>query len=96
MKVAIFRKVMDGAFTFDSILRDDEATPDSIYAREYTQMTEWAEVNFVHFPPAVTVGSQIKQIDAAESELRNKFAQKLSDLNESRARLLSLSHETQS
>jgi hypothetical protein len=38
----------------------------------------------------------LKQLDAAEAELRNKFQEKLNELANERAKLLSIGHEAQS
>lgn len=62
----------------------------------WVRISEYVEVEFPPLPPAIVVEGQLKQIDAAEQELREKFQQKLNELVEARARLLSLSHESQS
>jgi hypothetical protein len=59
----------------------------------WVRISEYAEVEFTSLPPAVVVEGQLKQLDAAEQELREKFQQKLNELAEARAKLLSLSHQ---
>jgi hypothetical protein len=65
------------------------------YSR-YVQLTEYADVEFIPLPAKEVVEGRLKQIDAAEQELREKFQQKLNELAEARAKLLSLTHEAQS
>lgn len=93
MKVAIFRKVMGSNWNMDMIIKQDEVGPESIYAREYTQITQWAEVEFVPLSDEQVVTGQLKQLDTVEQELRNQFAAKLSELADARSKLLSLKHE---
>lgn len=62
----------------------------------WVRVSEYVEVEFTPLPASVVVEGQLKQIDAAEQELREKFQQKLNELAEARARLLSLTHEAQS
>lgn len=59
----------------------------------WVRVSEYVEVTFPPLPPAVVVESQLKQIDAAEAELRLKFQEKLNQLADERAKLLSLTHE---
>jgi hypothetical protein len=61
----------------------------------YIRLSEDLEVNFPMLPPAVVVVGQLKQLDAAEQELRNQFQQKLNEIAEARAKLRSLSHDSQ-
>lgn len=96
MKVAIFRKVMSANWNVDTVVQETHFEPDGVYSREYTQLTEWAEVNFVFLPAEAVVGGQLKQIDTAEQELRNQFAAKLQELAEARSKLLALTCETAS
>lgn len=96
MKVAIFRKVMSANWNVDAIIKQDEAGPHSIYANEYTQLTNWSEVEFVPLSDEQVVTGQLKQLDTAEQELRKQFAAKLSELAEARSKLLSLTHEVAS
>lgn len=62
----------------------------------WVRLSEYIEVEFPPLPAAVVVEGQLKQIDTAEQELREKFQQKLNELAEARAKLLSLTHEAQS
>jgi hypothetical protein len=96
VKVAIFRKVMSANWNMDTIVQEANFEPDNIYGREYTQLTEWAEVEFVFLADEKVVGGQLKQIDAAEQALRNQFATKLQELAEARAKLQALTCETAS
>lgn len=95
MKIALFRKIMDGGYTFDMLVKHEDCTPGGVYEREYTQMSDWADVEFVLLPPEAVVEGQLKQIDVAEGELRNRFQKKLNELSDARSRLLSLSHESE-
>lgn len=63
---------------------------------EYTRVSEIIEVEFTPLTPEVIVPAQLKVLDAAEAELRNKFNEKLSELNTRRANLLALTHQVQS
>jgi hypothetical protein len=62
----------------------------------YTRMSEDLEVDFPMLPTEVVVEGQLKQLDAAEKELRNQFQRKLNEIAEARAKLLSLTHDAQS
>jgi hypothetical protein len=62
----------------------------------WVRVSEYIEVTFPPLPPAVVVESQLKQIDAAEAELRTRFQEKLNELANERAKLLSLTHESAS
>jgi hypothetical protein len=64
--------------------------------KDYIRLSEPVEVEFVPLPPEITVPLQIAVLDAAEQELRAKFAEKLAELSERRATLLALTHEPQS
>lgn len=59
----------------------------------YTRMSEIVEVEFKPLPPEVTVPAELARIDAAEAELRNKFNEKLSELNTRRANLQAITHQ---
>lgn len=60
----------------------------------YTQLSEFVEVEFPPLPIDVVVSGQLKQLDVMEAELRSKFQEKLNELANERAKLLSLTHET--
>lgn len=93
MRIAIFRKVMGPNWNLDPIIKETDVARDSVYTREYTQVTDWAEVEFTPLSNEHVIAGQLKQLDQAEQELRDKFAFKLSELAEARAKLLSLTHE---
>jgi hypothetical protein len=61
--------------------------------RDYIRLSEPFEVEFVRLPPEVTVPREVAALDAAEQELRLKFAEKLAELSEKRANLLALTHQ---
>ncbi len=58
------------------------------------RLTEYIEVEFAPLSVDVVLGEQLKQLDAVEAELRNRFQEKLNELCSERAKLLSLTHET--
>lgn len=62
----------------------------------WVRTTEYVDVEFPPLPPEIVVEGQLKQLDAAEAELRKKFQEKLNQLADERAKLLSLTHESQS
>ena len=61
--------------------------------QDLTRMSEIVEVEFKPLPPEVTVPAELARIDAAEAELRNKFNEKLSELNTRRANLQAITHQ---
>lgn len=61
----------------------------------YIRISEELDVEFPMLPTEVVVEGQLKQLDAAEQELRSKFQQKLNEISEARANLQSLGHEKQ-
>ena len=63
---------------------------------KYTRFSDYMEVEFPMLAPEIVIEWQLKALDAAEQELREKFQLKLNELAEARARLLSLTHEAQS
>lgn len=62
----------------------------------WVRLTEFAEIEFTPLPPTEVVDKQLKQLDEAEAELRNKFQEKLNELANERAKLLSIGHEAAS
>lgn len=62
-------------------------------SQSYTRISEVMEVDFPMLAAQVVVEGQLKQLDAAEQELRNQFQRKLNEIAEARAKLLSLSHQ---
>lgn len=62
--------------------------------KDYVRLSEPVDVEFTRLPPEVTVPAELAQLDAAETELRNKFNQRLAELLDRRAKLLALTHET--
>lgn len=96
MKIAIFRKVMGPTWNLDMIVQEKDFSPDGIYVREYTQITDWVEVEFQPLSDEQVVTGQLKQLDTVERELRNQFADKLAAVAEARAKLQSIAHERQS
>lgn len=59
----------------------------------YTRVSEYVDIDFPALPPEVVIEGQLKQLDTAETELRSQFQQKLNEIAEARAKLLSLTHE---
>lgn len=60
---------------------------------ENVRVSEIVEVEFARLPPEVIVPAELRRLDAAEAELRNKFNEALSGLNTKRANLLALTHQ---
>lgn len=89
MKIAQFKMCASGGVTIAS----EESGEGCVTYAGWVRVSEYAEVEFNPLPPAVVVEGQLKQIDAAEQELREKFQKKLNELAEARAKLLSLTHE---
>ena len=91
MKVAVFKSPTGytAAYSFDS----GEAM---IQYSHYTRIREYVEVDFPSLPVEVIVAGQIEQLDKVEQNLRNQFQQKLNELANERAKLLSLTHESAS
>ena len=93
MKVALFK---DLNFGF-------EPSPFKLYSADvadglnqmagYICISEWVDVDFPLLAPETIVPAQLKQLDDAEAELRAKFAEKLHELAEQRAKLKALTHE---
>lgn len=96
MKVAIFKRLGDPALTYESILKQDEVKEGSVWSRDYIQISQWAEVPFEPLPAQEVVSAQLQALDGAESELRNKFEEKLSQINTARSELRALTHQVQS
>lgn len=93
MKIAGFK-----TFGIDNhVTYADESTGEAcVRFSSWVRLTEYAEVEFVALPTSTVVEGQLKQLDAAEQELRNQFEKKLHELANERAKLLSLTHEKQS
>jgi hypothetical protein len=91
VKIAQFKT---GGHDFTMISTD--AAEVSVKYSGWVRLTEYIEVEFTPLPPVVVVEGQLKQLDAAEAELRTKFQEKLNELDNERAKLLSLTHEVQS
>jgi hypothetical protein len=86
MKVAMYR-LSDGC---ELLLEADDYRERS---ENYIRTTEIAEVTLEPLAPEIVVPALIAQIDNAEAELRNRFNEKLSELNAARANLLALTHQ---
>lgn len=59
----------------------------------YTRISEYVEVDFPPLPIEAVVEGQLKQLDAAEQNLRTQFQEKLNEIATARANLKSLTHE---
>jgi hypothetical protein len=89
MKVAQFKSVI-GGYT---------AVYDERLAKHVTGVVQISEFVDIEFPPLATeevVQQQLSALDSAETELRAKFDQKLSEINTQRAELRALTHQVQS
>lgn len=93
MKLAQFKTSAGGNHV---MFCDDYMGPLMVNLQGYVQLTEFVEIEFPPLPVETVVQGQLKQIDAAEQELGEKFQQKLNELAEARSKLLSLTHDTQS
>lgn len=85
MKVAIYK-----AFGQEAPWEADEYRERS---DAYVRLSEIAEVDFQLLPPEVTVPRELAALDRAEVELRDKFNEKLAELNMQRANLRALTHQ---
>lgn len=92
MKVAIFKSAVADYTTAYS----QEAGEAMVQYQRYTRISEYVEVEFPPLPPETVVEGQLAALTGAETELRNQFEQKLSEIRTVRAKLLSLGHEKQS
>ena len=91
MKLALYKSTGDLVSGYDP-----EFGQDMVNSCGYTRISEPMEVDFPMLPTQVIVEGQLKQLDTAEQELRNQFQRKLNEIVETRAKLLSLTHESQS
>lgn len=90
MKLAQFRRTIDGShYSYLTILSEEDSRT-SVYAHGYTRVTEWVEVEFPPRDEREYVPEHLAQLDSAESELRSKFQQKLSEISLERAKLRAL------
>jgi len=62
----------------------------------YVRISEFVDVTFPPLPVDVVVESQLTALASAEQELRNQFQTKLDQIQSERAKLLALTHESQS
>lgn len=88
MKLALFKS--PGGLT---AAYDPDFGQGMVQSCKYTRISEDVDVEFPMLPNEVVVEGQLKALDAAEAELRTKFQQKLNELANERAKLLSLTHE---
>lgn len=93
MKIAQFKT---GPGISSTTIIDQRGGEGCIQYCGWVRISEYVEVDFQPLPADVVVEGQLKQIDAAEQELREKFQQKLNELTEARAKLQALTHEKQS
>lgn len=61
----------------------------------YVRISEYVDVEFPMLPPSVTVALELDQLDKAEVKLREKFQEKLDEIETSRANLRALTHTVQ-
>lgn len=80
MKLAAFK--LPGGSNQISYL-DEDTGQMMIEYYKYTRMSEFVEIEFPPFP--LEVVGQLKQLDAAEQELRTQFQRKLNEIAEARA-----------
>lgn len=95
MKIAQFKTGFAGGGNFTT-LADESSGEASVKYSGWVRISEYVEVEFPSLATQVVVEGQLKQLDAAEAELRTKFQGKLNELANERAKLLSLTHESQS
>lgn len=88
MKVAIFKSAVGYTTAYDH----DTGEGMVKYSR-YTRISEYVEVEFPPLPTETVVEGQLAALTGAETELRNQFETKLSEIKTERAKLLSLTHQ---
>lgn len=88
MKIAVYH-----AYDRDDLYEADDWREGS---ENYVRLTEIVEVELPRLPPALVVPAQLQQLAVAETELRNKFNEKLSEIQTKRQNLLALTQEVQS
>lgn len=92
MKLAAFKNSLGNHVSYLTV----EMGQTMIEYHKYTQVSEFVDVEFPPLPVQVVVEGQLKQLDAAEQNLRTQFQEKLNEIATARANLKSLTHETQS
>lgn len=90
MKIAKFRR--PDSF-YDTILEESELREGSVWQREYVQVTDWIEVEFQPVSSRDVVEATLKVLDNAETELRNKFEEKLGQINNEREKVRALTYD---
>lgn len=91
MKIAQFK---NSQFEWTSYYEHDEFENSAAFQRDYVRVSDYVEVDFVPLPRDQQVQARLRALDAQEVEVRANAAQKLKDLADARAKLLSLTHET--
>ncbi|MEQ1580880.1 MAG: hypothetical protein ABL964_09835 [Steroidobacteraceae bacterium] len=61
----------------------------------YVRVSEYLEVEFKMLPPSETVAMELDMLDKTEAALREKFQEKLDQIETSRANLRALTHTVQ-
>lgn len=62
---------------------------------DYVRVSEYLDINFPPRAPEEIVPAQMAVLDKAEAELREKFAEKLNQIAEQRARLRAITWQPQ-
>ena len=95
MKIAIFKDTTC-SFEYSTIVKESTLDAQGDYAPGYVRISEWIEVTFPPLPKEVVVQEHLKVLDTVEAELRDKFQEKLNQIDGERQKLLSLTHEVAS
>lgn len=95
MKIAQYQRVLASTSSYVTLLTQQqvEQFPELYTGGDYVRLSEWTEVTFAPRPPEEYVHEQLSGLDRAEAELRQKFADKLAEVDEQRAKLLALTHQ---
>ena len=88
MKIAQFKNANGYVTLFDW----NEHRKDNDAILDYVRCSEWVQVEFPQRAPEELIPAQLSILDAAEQELRVKFEEKLRELADMRAKLLSLTY----
>ncbi|HLA60936.1 MAG TPA: hypothetical protein VK626_01700 [Nitrospiraceae bacterium] len=92
MKIAMYKDTTS-PFDYTTIVKESNLDLKGEYAPGYLRISEWIDVTFPPLSKEVVVQEHLRVLDTVEAELRNKFQEKLNQIEGERAKLLSLSHE---
>jgi hypothetical protein len=91
MKIAKFQRIGSPDWFAVWEQRGDGSDP---LQESYVRISEYLDIDFPPRPVEEIIPAQVAALDAAEAELREKFAQKLHEIAEQRAKLRALTHDT--